>query len=707
MGKSLIIVESAAKTKTIRGFLGPDFELAASMGHVRDLPPRQLGVDVEAGFEPSYTVMKDKATVVKELRSAAKKADTVYLATDPDREGEAIAWHLVEALGLKDPQRIEFNEITRTAVEEALRHPRHIDEDRVNAQQCRRVLDRLVGYKLSPLLWRKVKNARSAGRVQSVAVRLIVEREREIRAFVPVEYWKLSAVVHPADRPPELFAARLDQVAGKKVEIGDIGDEATAKRIEDEIRRAELNVAKLAVRNSTRPPAAPLITSTLQRDASTKLGFRAFRTMAVAQRLYEGLQLGEGEQVGLITYMRTDSTRVANEARDEATSYIEQTWGKEHVGGGARGRRVRGAQEAHECIRPTSVLRHPDEIDELLPGRDNADARKLYRLIWTRFVASQMAPAKLETTTVDIAAGAHSLRASGTTVTFPGYMSLTGLPQPKKTTNGDDDDENSDDEGFGSRLPALSEGEAITLRELTPSQHFTQPPPRYTEASLVKTLEERGIGRPSTYAPILSTITERRYVKLDKGRFEPTQLGEKVTDALVDHFAQIMDVDFTANLEGRLDEIERGDADWRALLRDFYEPFETALNSAAENMERVRIEPVETDIECPECGAKMLQREGRYGPFLGCSRYPECKGILNLDRDGKPRERSKPQVTTIACEKCSDGKMVLRTSRRGPFLGCSNYPKCRGTQRLTDELTARLEAEGIVVPKPEKKAEDE
>lgn len=695
MSKPVIIVESAAKTRTIANFLGGAYELTASLGHVRDLPTKDLGVDVDHDFAPTYRVMRDKAEVVKRLKAAVKNADQVYLATDPDREGEAIAWHLEAALGLRHALRIEFNEITRAAVEEALAHPREIDMDRVNAQQARRVLDRLVGYRLSPLLWRKVKNARSAGRVQSVAVRLIVDREREIQAFVPVEYWNLTATLHPAGRAKETFEAKLDRIGETKVEVGTIPDEATATDLVSRLESATYEVATVGTRDSTRRPPAPHITSTLQRDASNKLRFRTQRTMSAAQTLYEGVTLSDGETVGLITYMRTDSTRVANEAAEAAKAYITETWGTKYAGPGSRGRAVKGAQDAHECIRPTSVLRHPDEVDELLSGAEYADARKLYRLIWTRFVASQMAAARLKTHSVEIAADDCIFKASGTEVIFPGYMALTGQPKPK--TKADDDDDAVGDDDLGTVLPAMAEGEACDLDDLASSQHFTQPPPRYTEASLVKALEEQGIGRPSTYAPILSTITQRRYVSLDKGRFVPTGLGEAVTDALVEHFPSVMDVGFTAELESRLDDVEQGKADWVGLLREFYEPFSDQLERAADGMERIKVEAQETDHDCPKCGAKMLLREGRYGQFLGCSKYPECDGIMRLDRQGNPSVPAARIETQEVCEKC--GKpMILRNGRRGPFLGCSGYPKCRSIVNLDDGLRAKLAAAGIDVP---------
>jgi len=695
MSKPVIIVESAAKTRTIANFLGGQYELAASLGHVRDLPTKDLGVDVDHDFSPTYRVMRDKSEVVKRLKTAVKNADQVYLATDPDREGEAIAWHLEAALGLKNALRIEFNEITRAAVEEALQHPRQIDMDRVNAQQARRVLDRLVGYRLSPLLWRKVKNARSAGRVQSVAVRLIVDREREIQAFVATEYWNLTARLHPEGRPKEIFEAKLDRIGDTKVEVGTIGDEVAATELVSRLESAEYTVTNVGTRDSTRRPPAPHITSTLQRDASNRLRFRTQRTMSAAQTLYEGVTLGDGETVGLITYMRTDSTRVANEASEAAKAYITETWGKSFAGPGSRGRAVKGAQDAHECIRPTSVTRTPDEVDKLLSGAEHTDARKLYRLIWTRFVASQMAAAKLKTHTVEITADDCLFKASGTEVVFPGYMALTGEPKPK--TKADDDDEAEGDDDMGYVLPAMAEGDDCGLDELTPSQHFTQPPPRYTEASLVKALEEQGIGRPSTYAPILSTITQRRYVSLEKGRFVPTGLGEAVTDALVQHFPSVMDVGFTAELEGRLDDVETGKADWVALLREFYEPFNDQIEKAADGMERVKVEAQETDHDCPKCGSKMLLREGRYGQFLGCSRYPECDGIMRLDRQGNPSVPAERIETDETCEKC--GKpMILRNGRRGPFLGCSGYPKCRTIVNLDDQLRAKLTAAGIEVP---------
>ncbi|MBI2300092.1 MAG: type I DNA topoisomerase [Armatimonadetes bacterium] len=699
MAKSLIIVESAAKTRTIGGFLGPDFRIEASLGHVRDLPDKGLGVDTEHGFKPTYRVMRDKQATVKKLRQAAEDADRIYLATDPDREGEAIAWHLQEALGLSDALRIEFNEITRTAVESALEHPRRVDMDRVNAQQARRVLDRLVGYKLSELLWRKVRNARSAGRVQSVAVRLIVEREREIRDFVPQEYWRITALVCPADRPGDVFEARLERVNGEKVDVGTIADEAAANQVVAELRAARLEVAELRTRAGTRQPFPPFITSTLQRDASTRLGFRPQRTMAAAQRLYEGLPLGGDTPVGMITYMRTDSTRVANEAREECQEYIKHTWSAQHMGAGRRGAAPKRAQDAHECIRPTHVLHHPDEVDRQLPGRDHADERRLYRLIWTRFVASQMAPAKLETTTADIAAGPHLLRASSTKVVFPGYMDLTGIPRPEPKAASENGEEDGEDEDLGRALPPLREGEPLLLRDTTPTQRFTQPPPRYTEASLVKTLEERGIGRPSTYAPILTTITERRYVRLESRRFQPTPLGEAVTEALVQQFPKVLDVDFTATLENELDDVERGDVDWVALLTGFYEPFEQAVAEAMQGMDRVRVAAVPTDHECPKCGAPMLQREGRWGTFLGCSKYPECDGIMRLGRDGKPSLPTPRIETEYKCENC--GKpLILRNSRRGPFLGCAGYPKCRTIVKLDDTIRGRLDELGIAIPAP-------
>ena len=649
MPKALIIVESPAKTRTLKNFLGAGYSIEASMGHVRDLPKSKIGVDVEDGFKPQYVSIPERKDVIKKLKDAAAKADVVYLASDPDREGEAIAWHLREALNLKDVRRIQFNEITKTAVTEALKNAHEIDYDLVNAQQARRVLDRLVGYMLSPLLWRKVKKNLSAGRVQSVAVRLICDREREILAFVPVEYWSIIASLTPHDKE-HVFDAKFFSRNGQKLEIH---NQAESDALLAALEGADYVVKSVKKSEKRRNPAAPFITSTLQQEASRKLGFGAKRTMRIAQQLYEGIELGSEGHVGLITYMRTDSTRVAAEAQEEARGYIIDRFGASYVPDKPRQVVRKGAQDAHEAIRPTSVHRHPDEIKQLLSN----DQYRLYRLIWQRFLASQMMPAVFDVVSADIAANDMIFRATGSTVKFQGFM--------KVYTEGKDDATVTADEDMPP-LPELVEGQQLDLRKLTPDQHFTEPPPRFTEATLVRTLEEKGIGRPSTYAAIISTIQDRKYVELLEKKFQPTELGFVVTDQLVKHFPEIMDVAFTAGVETKLDSVEEGQLDWVKLLSDFYGPFEKDVAAAQENMERVRIEPKVSDVVCANCGKPMLIREGRFGEFLGCSGYPECKTTMPL---------SKP--LDIKCPLCGEGDVVEKKSRKGKvFYGCNRYPDC-------------------------------
>lgn len=649
MSKSLIIVESPAKTKTLKNFLGADYIIEASMGHVRDLPKSKLGVDVENKFEPQYVSIPERRDVLKKLKEAVSKADTVYLASDPDREGEAIAWHLRESLKLKDAKRIQFNEITKTAVTEALENAHDINIDLVNAQQARRVLDRLVGYKLSPLLWRKVKRNLSAGRVQSVAVRLICDREREILAFVPVEYWSITASLTPKDKE-HLFNAKLALKDGEKLEIH---NQLEADNLLKALEGADYVVKAIRKSERKRNPAPPFITSTLQQEASRKLGYGARRTMMIAQQLYEGVELGEQGSVGLITYMRTDSTRVAKEAQEEARDYITKLYGPTYIPEKPRQVSRKGAQDAHEAIRPTSVQRHPDEIKHFL----NNDQYKLYRLIWQRFMASQMSPAVFDVVSVDIEAAGMTFRATGSTVKFQGFM--------KVYTEGKDDEKVVADEEQPP-LPPMVEGQLLDMRELLPEQHFTEPPPRYTEATLVRTLEENGIGRPSTYASIISTIQDRKYVELKEKKFFPTELGFIVTDQLVKHFPAIMDVEFTAGVETKLDNVEEGQLDWVRLLSEFYGPFEKDLEEAQEKMERVKIQPKESDQVCPNCGKKMLIREGRFGEFLGCAGYPECKTTAPLT---KPID--------VKCPLCGEGDIVEKKSKKGKtFYGCNRYPDC-------------------------------
>ncbi len=647
MAKSLIIVESPAKTKSLKSFLGSGYQVVASMGHVRDLPKTRLGVKVDHDFQPSYVQIPERKETLENLRKAVQQADQVYLASDPDREGEAIAWHLKEALRLEAPLRIEFNEITPQAVRSALQHPRALDLDRVNAQQARRIMDRLVGYNLSPLLWRKVKPNLSAGRVQSVAVRLIVDREREIEAFVPEEYWSVTARLTPEDQEFP-FEAKLLQHAGKKLTVK-TGDEANA--IVTALRDATFVVHTIKRREQKRNPSPPFITSTLQQDAARKLGFSNRRTMSIAQQLYEGIDLGEEGTVGLITYMRTDSVRISQQAIDEARGYIAQRWGPSYLPTTPRTFKSRkGAQDAHEAIRPTSVQRTPDQMKAFL----TPEQQRLYRLIWDRFVACQMAAAILDVTTVDILAGDYLFRAAGSVMKFPGFTVL--YTEARDT----------EEEGQAI-LPALRPEQPLKLLDLLPRQHFTQPPPRYTEATLVKEMEEKGIGRPSTYAAIIATIQDRNYVVLEEKKFRPTELGRRVTDFLVKHFPDIMEVRFTAQMETELDEIEEGKAAWVDVLREFYSPFSSELTRAEEEAERVRIQPEVTDEPCPLCGKPMVIRENRYGKFLGCSAYPECKGTAPiLNRIGV-------RCPQPGCE----GEIVEKRSRRGRvFYGCSAYPAC-------------------------------
>ncbi len=696
MAKALIIVESPAKTKTLKNFLGGDYRVEASMGHVRDLPEKQLGVDIEHDFAPTYRTIPARKEVLDRLAAAARDVPTVYLASDPDREGEAIAWHLAEALNLKNPRRIEFNEITRQAVQQALAHPREVDYHRVDAQQARRVLDRLVGYKLSPVLWKKIQKGLSAGRVQSVAVRLICEREREILAFVPEEYWSLTATLTPV--PPEKrfpFAAKLFSRGGTRLEPK---SEEEINGILRDLEGAHYRVHDVKKREQKRNPAPPFITSTLQQEASRKLGFSNRRTMSTAQDLYEGVDLGSQGSVGLITYMRTDSVRVASEAQTEARQFITEKYGVAYVPDTPRQYKTKSAaQDAHEAIRPTSVLREPEAVASYLTH----DQARLYRLIWQRFVASQMNPAVMDVTTADIAADSQTppyiFRATGSVVKFDGFMRVY--------TEGKDTEEVADDEQ--PPLPPLVKEQPLDLLKLEPRQHFTEPPPRYTEATIVKALEEQGIGRPSTYANIISTIRDRGYVDLQDKRFVPTELGFKVTDQLVKHFPSVMDVKFTADMETKLDDVEEGKVNWVRLLHDFYNPFEKLLETAKVEMENLKPAPVETEYRCPATGNVMLLRQGRFGPFMGCSAYPECQKILKLNADGTPIEGANftcglqektaaktpvdpatlPNATDYVCPAGHGGRMLIRQSRYGPFLGCSAYPKCRTTLKLAPDGT--------------------
>ena len=654
MAKSLVIVESPAKAKTVSRMLGSGYSVKASIGHVRDLPKSRLGVDVEKGFTPKYLVPKEKSAVVRGIREAARKASSVYLATDPDREGEAISWHLVQAAELDrlPLKRVVFHEITREAVAEAFRHPREIDMDLVNAQQARRILDRLVGYKLSPLLWQKVRRGLSAGRVQSVALRMIVDREREIEGFVPTEYWSIDAELAKMATKESFMATLIGFLDDRKIEIQ---SEKEAERIAAELEDASYAVAQVRKKEVSRQPAPPFTTSTLQQEGWRKLRFTAQHTMAIAQRLYEGLPIGKEGAVGLITYMRTDSVRVAPSALAETRAYVKEKYGANFLPPHPRifARKAKAAQEAHEAIRPTSVRREPDIIKHYL----TRDQFRLYELIWKRMVASQMSPALLDTTSVDIEAKdekAYLLRATSSIIKFPGFTIIYN--------EGKDD---AQDEEGKRPLPDLVKGEPLELLGLFPEQHFTQPPPRYTEATLVKALEERGIGRPSTYAPILSTIQARGYVERGDGRFHPLELGFLVSDLITEHFPDIVDLGFTAQMEEGLDRIAQGEREWVPFLEEFYDPFEKTLQAAKQQMARVKIADEPTDEVCTLCGRPMVIKLGRYGRFLACSGYPECKN-------------TKPLLVKIGvtCPKCGSELVVRQSRKKRTFYGCTGYPDC-------------------------------
>ncbi len=689
---NLVIVESPAKARTLAGFLGADYDIRASIGHVRDLPRSRLGVDVEEAFTPRYVIPREKREVVRKLKEAAQDADAVFLATDPDREGEAISWHLVEAaeLGHLPYHRVVFHEVTPDAVRQAFRHPRDIDTRLVDAQQARRVVDRLVGYKISPLLWKKVRRGLSAGRVQSAALRMVVEREREIEGFTPREFWTIDAqlfLAGSASPDDESFTARLDGLASgggrrKKLEIANAGE---SDRLVALLENAAYRVAEVRQRTQRRRPPPPFTTSTLQQEASRRFGFSAKRTMAVAQQLYEGLPLAAGgspapsgdggrarrtggSQVGLITYMRTDSTQVSEAAKAEARDYIGERFGAEFLPPSARvyRRKARGAQEAHEAIRPTSIRREPAALRRVL----TPDQRRLYGLIWQRMLASQMADALYDGLTIDVEATRPSdqevylFRATESVLRFAGYRQLYQEP----TDNGSPGEDQR-------RLPALSEGQELTLRTLLPEQHFTEPPPRFTEATLVRALEENGIGRPSTYAPTLSTIQDRGYVSREGRQLKPTDLGCVINDLLVSLFPGVVDLRFTAAMEEELDEIARGQKAWRPVVERFYGPLEEALAQAAE---APRAEEL-TDEICESCGRPMVARWGRFGRFLACSGFPECRSARPL-----PGEEE-PETTDERCPLC-DAPMIVRNGRYGRFLACSRYPECKGTRTLHTKI---------------------
>ncbi|UCG78230.1 MAG: type I DNA topoisomerase [Nitrospirota bacterium] len=694
--KSLVIVESPAKAKTINRILGKEFTVKASIGHVRDLPSKELAVDIDNDFAPKYQVIPGKEKVIRELRKAAKSADNVYLAPDPDREGEAIAFHIAEEVqkgrgGKKEKvklHRVTFNEITARAVREAIKNPKPIDINKVDAQQARRILDRLVGYGLSPLLWKKVRRGLSAGRVQSVTVKLIVDREREIRSFNSEEYWSIEALLE-GNVPPQ-FKARLhkyngEQVVNREAKSGKrflLTSERSAIDAVEELKNRDYVLDKVDKKNRTRSPSPPFITSTLQQEASRKLRFTAKKTMIIAQQLYEGIEVGSEGALGLITYMRTDSTRVAPEAEKGARDFIASEYGEEFLPKSPpRFKSKSSAQDAHEAVRPTYPERTPESLKRFL----SRDQFNLYTLVWKRFIASQMAKARLEQTTIMILpeglTGAE-LRASGSIIRFKGFLALYS----EETDNGQ-----AEDEGI---LPDLNEGERLRMVEISPNQHFTQPPPRYSEATLVKALEEKGIGRPSTYAAILSTIQDRKYVDKNEGRFSPTELGEVVNDLLVERFPELLNEKFTAKMETELDNIEVGKLNWTKVVKKFYKPFNKELTEASKTLGKVKPEDRPTDIECEKCGKPMVIRWGRHGRFLACSGFPKCKNTRPLEEsEGGPS--SGEVIPGETCEKCGS-PMSVKTSRFGRFLACTKYPDCKNTRSISTGIKCPEDGGDIV-----------
>ena len=648
--KYLVIVESPAKAKTIEKYLGRNYKVVASVGHIRDLPKSKMGIDFENNYEPHYISIRGKGDVIKGLRSAAKKAEKVYLASDPDREGEAIAWHLAFLLGLnlEDKNRVVFNEITKDAVKAAFKEPRTIDVDLVDAQQARRVLDRIVGYSISPMLWRKVKKGLSAGRVQSVALKIIIDREKEIRDFKPEEYWSIDGNFKKGRKK---FKAAFWGVDGKKKKLPNA---ESVKEVTQRIDGPDYEVKKVEKKERKRNPAAPFTTSSLQQEAARKLNFRTRKTMMVAQQLYEGISLGRQGTVGLITYMRTDSKRISDTAKVEVTDFIETTYGKEFAAHGGKAlKNAQGAQDAHEAIRPTSALRTPESLEKFL----DKDQMKLYRLIWSRFVASQMTPAILDTMKVTLEQNGVQFIANGSKIKFKGFMQV----YVEGRDDGKEEKENI--------LPELEVGEVVQSVDIEPKQHFTQPPARFSEATLIRTLEENGVGRPSTYAPTLETIQRRYYVKLAQKRFEPTELGEIVNGLMEEFFPEIVDVHFTAEMEGNLDKVEEGKADWIEIIDNFYRPFEKVLSNAEEKIEKIQIKDEPAGFDCELCGHPMVIKLGRYGKFYACSNFPECRNTKPIVKD-----------IGVECPVCHKGHVVERKSKKNRiFYGCDRYPECEFT----------------------------
>jgi DNA topoisomerase I len=682
MSKGLVIVESPAKVKTLEKFLGGDYVVKASVGHIKDLPEGELGVDLEKDFQPQYVTITGKTKVIRELKKASKGVKNIYLGPDPDREGEAIAWHIAEEIGNGDKKiyRVLFNEITKKAVLDAIQHPGKLQQSKYEAQQARRILDRLVGYQVSPVLWEKVRRGLSAGRVQSVAVRIVCEREREIQDFVSEEYWSLTATLKGKESPGS-FDAKLTKWKGKKLKMA---NEAEAQAIRKTLETVPYSVSKIVQQEKQRHPLPPFITSRLQQDAYRKLSFPAKKTMWIAQKLYEGVDLGPLGTVGLITYMRTDSVRVSTEAIEQVRGWIKDRFGNSYLPPKPNVYKSRrGAQEAHEAIRPTSIDLEPEKVKDSL----EKDQWGLYKLIWDRFVASQMPSADFLQTTIEIKADDAVFTAVGTVPVFQGFMALY--------VEGQDEQENGNGE---KNLPSLTEGQVLELLGLTPKQHFTQPPYRYSEATLIRELEEKGIGRPSTYAAILATIKEKEYVRLEKGKFFPTELGCLVNDLLVVNFPDIFDIEFTAQMEENLDHIEEGQKDWVETLKEFYVPFEKDLEMAKVSMRDVKRELIPTEEVCERCGSKMVKRWGKRGYFLACSSYPKCRYTKEVDGNGEN------QVETDAkCEKCGS-PMVIKNGKFGRFLACSNYPTCKFTRSVDTGVRCPQEGcDGLIVERRSRK----
>lgn len=681
MAKSLVIVESPSKARTIKKYLGRDFRVEASSGHLVDLPSSSLGVDIQNDFKPKYTVIKGKTKYLENLKKASRDAEKVYLASDPDREGEAIAWHIANRLNLWDKvHRVLIHEITEAGIRDSMSRPLAINTDRFESQQARRILDRIVGYKVSPVLWKKVRKGLSAGRVQSIALRFVVDREREIQNFKPREYWTLDALVRRTEDPDEdAFTSSLHTFREKKAKIENAEQ---SEEIVSALSGKDFVVGTIEKKERRRKPLPPFITSTLQQDSSKKNRFSVKKTMLVAQGLYEGVELGSEGPVGLITYMRTDSVRASDNAVAEARGFISENYGVGYMPKRPNIFKVKkSAQDAHECIRPTFPSKRPEDLKRFLTD----DQYRLYSLIWRRFIASQMSPAVYDQTRVDIMAGEAVFRATGNVMRFPGFTAAYEETKEREENNRSNENLKKDDD---KRLPQLSEKDLLSLLKLDPKQHFTQPPPRYSESSLVKELEEKGIGRPSTYASILSTIQDRGYAEREKGRFVPTSLGFSVNDFLVEGFPGIMNEEFTAQMENDLDRVEEGEVHWVELLRGFYDGFSKSVTRAEEEIEGRKLE-IPTDIECDKCGAQMVIREGRYGQFLSCSEYPECKNAKDFTRaengDIVVGKKADPETPTdIECDKCG-APMVIKEGRYGQFLSCSRYPDCKNPKEFTRE----------------------